>query len=181
MKTYQAKTVQEILQIPRHRHDYIIIKIGIEPDIEKASGRGTTHIFSFSKLMEIAIASAAIDIGMTPESVKKAVEFIRKYDPIYKLNIFEKDITGQNQILYHTGFALGVAYFWITIDGNVIEYQQFKKPSDMKLVLSKDAPRYSHLENGDGWGFPDDPKPNEFKSYSTLNLSAIKGYVLSKA
>jgi hypothetical protein len=63
MEIFQAKTIQKIVGIPKHRYSYILMKIRIEPDVEKVIGTGNTNLFSFKKLMEFAIASTAIDMG----------------------------------------------------------------------------------------------------------------------
>ena len=51
---FQAKDIQRIVQIPKHRYEYIASKIGIKPDVDEVEGQGHIHRYSFKNLLQFA-------------------------------------------------------------------------------------------------------------------------------
>ncbi len=72
---FQAKTIQKILGIKKHRYEYIASKIGITPDVDEVEGQGRTHIYSFKNLMQFAIIHHASDLGLSPKAAKRILLF----------------------------------------------------------------------------------------------------------
>lgn len=115
---FQAKEIQSILSIPKHRYDYSIMKIGINPDIEQASGRGKTNIFSFHGLMEFAIATVGIDIGINPNGIRFSIDTVNRVDMEHRLLYFDPN-TATDDLYYHYCHNNGVYSCLFTGD---IEY-----------------------------------------------------------
>jgi hypothetical protein len=80
MTVFQAKSIQEILGITKSRYDFILAKIHIDADIQKGRGTGKVNIFSFKKLLEFAIATKGIDIGMSLEDLTCSLKQIISID-----------------------------------------------------------------------------------------------------
>ena len=94
MKTnfqFQARDIQNILGIPKHRYEYIASKIGIEPDVEEVEGRGHTHIYSFKNLLQFAIVNQANKLGLNPKSSRKLIIFLNEFEKSKKLGVFDPD------------------------------------------------------------------------------------------
>jgi len=177
MKIYQAKTIQKIIGIPKHRYDYILMKIRIEPDVEKVIGTGNTNLFSFKKLMEFAIASTAIDIGMSPEVIRFSIESIRKADELWNWHLFEPDVEIK-PLSYHVVSNMGALFYCFsgdvhkqatcptifkTPDG--INFEQTMRPNWNMEMIAKVA-NFAQGLISDGI--------KEALGYLTLNLSEIK-------
>jgi hypothetical protein len=75
---YQAKTIQSILGIPKHRYEYIVSKIGIKPEVEEVEGQGRTHLYSFRNLLQISICHHASRMGLTPGAIRDFLGWLDK-------------------------------------------------------------------------------------------------------
>ena len=62
----QAKDIQRLLNIPRHRYEYLSTKIGIAPQISRGDGRGHIHRYHSMDLFKFAYVHHANMIGLTP-------------------------------------------------------------------------------------------------------------------
>jgi len=65
-----AKEIQAGFSLSKSRYDYIITKIGIIPEIKQVSGTGYYHLFSTKNAMQIGIANAGMNLGLSPKSIK---------------------------------------------------------------------------------------------------------------
>jgi hypothetical protein len=74
--TFQAKELQEMLSIPKHRYEYIARHFGIIPEVEQGEGSGRMNIYSFKDALIFAIAHHASEIGLIPAHVKKLVALL---------------------------------------------------------------------------------------------------------
>jgi len=181
MDIFQAKTIQKIIGIPKHRYSYILMKVRIEPDVEKVIGTGNTNLFSFKKLMEFAIASTAIDIGIHPDIIIASLAYIENADVTWNLHLFDQN-TKTNKLSYHTGFNLGA--FFYCFSGDVTE--KAKWPT---IIKTKDNINFEYSKGDDPhtvskviqyWESVIMQGINNALGYSTLNLSEIKKNILSK-
>lgn len=176
MKEYQAKTIQKILGMPKHRYDYILMKIGVEPDLDKASGRGKTNLFSFSKLLEFAIANTAMNTGMVPEIIKESLGRIRRIDSVEDLHFFDPDVS-TGRLKYYVGVEQEGKFSWFSGE----------------ISVKRQRPRFiSVLEGGEIDKAEKDGSYNNLASVVfgenfadaegvvTLNLARIKNNVISK-
>ena len=165
MKAFQAKNIQEILEIPKHRYDYILMKIGVKPEIEQASGRGKTNLFSLSNLLDFAIANAAMNLGMGPEMIRSALQHIH----LHCKKFFSKS-SYLDQIFYHVAADNDFAYYMFTgeVSSAMSDRHLYKYPKG-----------YSSETNPFPLG-DDDEGIDGIPGYCTLNLTFIKYAVLLK-
>ena len=75
---FQAKDIQRLLKVPKHRYEYIASKIRIIPEILEVEGQGRTHLYSFKNLLQFAIANRANDTGLTPKAIQRMFDFFDK-------------------------------------------------------------------------------------------------------
>ena len=181
METFQAKSIQEILLIPRHRYDYILMKIGIKPEYEQASGRGKINIFSFRNLLEFATATTAVDLGMAPNLIRTSLEQIHLMEVGYKANYFNREAKKIKEIYFHVASSHGMIF--TCFSGDVTdglrkpavfvsaenftekgEFNTFNAPNMIKAQIQ-------------GWSTK---ALSRSKGYITLNLYEIKKEVMSK-
>lgn len=160
MERFQAKTVQEILKIPKSRYDYILSKIGIEPDVQKVTGTGNVNIYSFGGLLEIAIASTGIDIGMIPGALRFALDRIRSDDNSENWRFFVlRDTT--MKLYYHHGFCADGTFFCYSGDvGDAFLRQQLYHGN--QIIVKKPKNKIIPF------------------AYQSIALSEIKKNVISK-
>ena len=144
MKTYQAKDIQKILGIPKNRYDYILLRLGVKADIEDAQGLGTgkTSLYSFKALIEFAIASAAIDLGIKPKLILFALDEIKRKDSEEKWGLFDekKDIG----LTFH--FATKKRNFFYCFSGDV--RKALKKPCVVGLIDKETGTHFNPFQNG---------------------------------
>jgi len=90
---FQAKDIQKIVQIPKHRYEYIASKIGIIPDVNEVEGQGHTHIYSFKNLLQFAFVHYASGLGLTPKASRALLSFLDEIDQLPKIHfgIYEPD------------------------------------------------------------------------------------------
>jgi hypothetical protein len=174
METYQAKTIQKILSLPKHRYDYMQMKIGIVPDVEKALGRGKTSLFSFSKLIEFAIAHVAMTSGMAPEIIGLSLKRIRRVDSEESLHLFDPEVKIK-KLDYHVAWEEGVTFFCFS--GQVPE--RIKRPLFLLITDEEDN------ENADRDGVHENLLSGKFDiddmtAHFTINLAKVKKSVVAK-
>lgn len=75
-KQFQAKDIQKMLDIPKHRYEYLATKIGIDPDIATGEGRGSANLYSFRNAMQFAIAHRLNEMGLGPGKIRSTLKFI---------------------------------------------------------------------------------------------------------
>lgn len=76
MKYFQAKDIQKVVGLPKHRYEYIASKIGIKPDVEEVEGTGKHHLYSFKNLLEFAFVHRANKMSITPKTIKLMLDFL---------------------------------------------------------------------------------------------------------
>lgn len=91
---FQAKDIQNMLDIPKHRYEYLATKIGIDPDIATGEGRGSANLYSFRNAMQFAIAHRLNEMGLGPNNVRKTLEFIDR-------KVAEKDYSTGDILFEH--------------------------------------------------------------------------------
>jgi hypothetical protein len=76
VNVFQAKDIQKIVDIPKHRYEYISSKIGIKPEYLEVEGTGRSHLYSFKNVLEFAFVHHANKLGLTPKAVNEMMRFI---------------------------------------------------------------------------------------------------------
>lgn len=93
MKHFQAKDIQRLIGIPKHRYEYLASKIGIKPEIEEVEGTGHVHFYSFKNLLEFAFVHTANDLGLGPKAAKEMLVFLSTNIELQKAGLFNPDKT----------------------------------------------------------------------------------------
>jgi len=99
---FQAKDIQRIVEIPKHRYEYLASKIGIKPDVEEVEGQGKVHQYSYRNLLQFAIVHHASGLGLTPKALRDLLSYIDKMDqsPKRELSIYDPDVMADLSIHY---------------------------------------------------------------------------------
>lgn len=84
--TFQSKDIQTILEIPKHRYDYIASKIGIKPEVEEVEGQGHVHMYSFKNLLQFAFVHHASGLGLTPKASRELLSYLDEIDQLPGMN-----------------------------------------------------------------------------------------------
>jgi hypothetical protein len=81
---FEAGDVQRIVNIPKHRFDYLATKVGISPDVAEIKAKGCSQRHSFRNLLQFAFAHAASRLGLSPCHVRNLLKALavdlKKYD-----------------------------------------------------------------------------------------------------
>ena len=189
MKSFQAKDIQKLVDIKKHRYDYIASKIGIKPEINEVEKTGYHHRYSFKNLLEFAFVHKANNLGITRKAAKEMLEFLSNnielkeaglFDPEKRIKallhyadsndgklfkLFGPAISAQDK----KGFFLGEGFDAI----NKFLKKSINKENKKGLLRVTEAmknltslPTFSDLADFDG--------------YITINLGAIKDRVLEQ-
>ncbi len=129
-KTFQAKSIQQILEISKSRHDYISTKIGVAPDFEKVSGTGKTNLYAFKGLLEFGIASTALDIGMNHKVITFLIDRAVKDDAQWEWEFFEKG-SHITTLCFHYGFYYDEDFYYYT---GCFKRQDFTTPRRNRIT-----------------------------------------------
>lgn len=82
---FQAKDIQRLLRIPKHRYEYLASKIGIRPEIDEVEGTGRTNLYSFKNVCQFGFVHHANLQGMSPKACREMLQVLDRIDPIYQL------------------------------------------------------------------------------------------------
>jgi len=135
MKKFQAKDIQKFLNINRQRYEYTITKFGIEPDIEKVSGKGHFHVFSFKNVIQIAIAHQVNRSGMSPTIVKDFLRWIKDVELIHNFGILDPN-TNDLKWLYIVDDSGGGNAKYFTFHNPISKMSNIAAESDCPLSFS---------------------------------------------
>jgi hypothetical protein len=76
IQRFQARGIQDMLGIPKHRYEYIASKIGVRPDVEQGEGRGTAHVYSFRNTLQFAFVHFANLQGLSPATCRDMITLL---------------------------------------------------------------------------------------------------------
>jgi hypothetical protein len=116
--TFQAKDIQDILFIPKHRYEYIASKIGIAPDVDEVDGQGRAHLYSFKNLLQFAFVHQANKLGLTPKAARRMLSIIDEFEKSEKFGVY--DPNNLNMLSIHYVDQLLIKYFAIS-DSKVLK------------------------------------------------------------
>ena len=189
MEAYQAKDIMRILQIPRHRFDYSLLRLDIEPDIEKAGRRGQTSRFSFSALLDFAIATTAFDLGFNPDFINFALKTIHQHDDEERWGLF--DPSTDKNISFHHGLKNKSVFYFFSGDVRSLlqkpwcldvrdpetgESLNLPKDFNPEKVSTKKLIKISNTVHN----LTRDVAANDLDVCQTFNISGIKKRVLER-
>ena len=90
MKSFRAKDIQKLLDINKHRYDYLASKIGIKPEINAVEKTGRHHLYSFKNLLEFAFVHKANNLGITRKAAKEMLEFLSDNIELKEAGLFDQ-------------------------------------------------------------------------------------------
>jgi len=179
MKHFQAKNIQELIGIPKHRYEYIASKMGIIPEIEEVENTGHVHLYSFKNLLEFAFVHTANQLGLGPKAVKEMLGFLSNNIELHEMGLFDPKKT--THVLLHYADCKDGKFF--KLSGQKGEYfgEGFDKVEEMLKEISKKKTKINIP------GLTDELKNlmalsgaelDDFDGYVTLNLGVIKDRIL---
>jgi hypothetical protein len=188
MKHFQAKDIQRLIDIPKHRYEYIASKIGIKPEVEEVEKTGHVHLYSFKNLLEFAFVHTANNLGLGPKAVKELLGFLSNDIDLHEAELFNPEkIT---QVLLHYADSKDGKIF--RLSGPDVSKQTEKSSYLGKgFDIVKEAQK--RMSNGEGdlhipglvKAYEDlmalsFTKLDELDGYITINLGVIKDRILKK-
>ena len=180
-RNYQAKDVQEIIGIPKHRYEYLASKIGINPDFKSADGQGTVKRYSFNNLLQFAYAHSAGGLGLSPESIRIKLSWLDEFQKKYK--IYESDAPLSVHFVCIDNFR----YYLLTGDALPIKREKSIHPMDFTRLAEAFEKIKKGVKGGDrlvdiiktkkiytkqGLKFSD--------GYLTINLGVIRARIINE-
>ena len=162
---FQARDIQRIVEIPKHRYEYIALKIGIKPDVEEVEGQGNVHKYSFKNLLQFAFVHHASGLGLTPKASKELLSHLDKIDqsPKRELSIYNPDVLGDISIHYVSD--KDSKYFCCT-----------------SFTLGEQERRMIFSEHSDNISIPYQKATSLYETmgFVTINLKSLKKNILEK-
>ena len=108
--TFQAKDIQNILLIPKHRYEYIASKIGITPEVDEVERQGHVHLYSFKNLLQFGFAHHGNKLGLTPKATRTMLSNIDEFEKSEHFGIYDPNKKESLSIHYiEDGFILSVS------------------------------------------------------------------------
>ncbi len=86
---FQAKDIQEMLGIPKHRYEYIAMRIGIKPDVEEVEGTGRAHSYSLRNALQFAFVHYANQRGLPPSACRDMLKLVDGIDQLLPFPIYD--------------------------------------------------------------------------------------------
>jgi hypothetical protein len=186
MKHFQAKDIQRLIDIPKHRYEYIASKIGIKPEVEEVEKTGHVHLYSFKNLLEFAFVHTANNLGLGPKAVKELLGFLSNNIDLHEAGLFNPKKTTKASVHYAD-----------SKDGKLFKLsgpdisEQGKKGGYLGKGFDKVKEAQKRMSNGEGeihipglikayenltaLSFL---KLDDFDGYITINLGIIKDRIL---
>lgn len=177
MKTnFQAKDIQKMLDIPKHRYEYLASKIGITPDIEEVEGQGKTHIYSFRNALQFAFAHKANALGLSPKASREMLVWLDGFEQQHQVGIYGSD--SQERLSLHVIIHGDLKFFRVSGDlpeqvvngiysSRDMEARFPLGPNELNEFYGEIRDAFKGLEYADG--------------YITINLHSIRKRVVDFA
>lgn len=188
MKHFQAKDIQRLIDIPKHRYEYLASKIGIKPEIEEVEKTGHVHLYSFKNLLEFAFVHTANNLGLGPKAVKEMLGFLSNNIDLHEAELFNPEKTVH--VLLHYADSKDGKFF--KLSGQSVS-EQGKKGGYLGKGFDKVKEAQERMSRGEGDihipGLVEAyknltaltlAKLDEFDGYITINLGKIKDRILRK-
>lgn len=79
---FNSKTVSKITGLSFRRIDYWDSTHFIKPSISEASGYGSVRLYSFNDLIQLKVAKTLMDMGISLQKIRKAINYLKKNMPV---------------------------------------------------------------------------------------------------
>jgi predicted RNase H-like HicB family nuclease len=81
MDGFGTKEVSKIVKLSKRQLDYWDRTHFIKPSIREASGYGSVRLYSFIDLIQLKVAKAFIDKGLSIQKIRKSLNYLKKNKP----------------------------------------------------------------------------------------------------
>ncbi|MCL4472405.1 MAG: MerR family transcriptional regulator [Actinobacteria bacterium] len=78
---YNSKTACKLVGISKRQIGYWDETHLIKPSVQEAGGRGTTRLYSFADLVQLAVVKSLIDQGISLQKIRKSINYLKKNFP----------------------------------------------------------------------------------------------------
>ena len=187
MRHFQAKDIQKLIDIPKHRYEYLASKIGIKPEVEEVEKTGHVHLYSFKNLLEFGFVHTANNLGLGPKAVKEMLGFLSNNIDLHEAGLFNPKKTTKASLHYadtKDGKFFKLAGQDISEQGKKGGYlgEGFDKFREMQKRMSEKKQGDIHIS-----GLTEALKTltaltvaklDELDGYITINLGIIKDRIL---
>jgi len=187
---FQAKDIQKVVGLPKHRYEYIASKLGITPDVEEVEGTGRSHLYSFKNLLQFAFVHRANKMSITPKTTKRMLGFLSINPELKSIGLF--DPKKSTKVSLHCVVFADKMYF--KISGESTSKQDAKsffpvKGFERTFELLEKMKGIAEGETVTIPGVTDEIKETmqltgmnleDSDGYITINLGSIKDRILKK-
>ncbi len=161
---FNSKTAAKLAGLSFRRIDYWDRTHFIKPSIQEASGRGTVRLYSFNDIVQLRVAKALLDSGLSLQKIRKAINYLKKNMPEIKKPLSElKFLTDGESIFVITKnkkeiidtlkngqvvFSIALGEILEALKGEVINLQK-----ERKYQVTVDGKKYTailHPDTEDG-------------------------------
>lgn len=78
---FNSKTAAKVVDVSFRQIDYWDRTHFIKPSVREATGTGSARLYAFSDLIQLKIAKALLDKGISLQKIRKAINYLRKHMP----------------------------------------------------------------------------------------------------
>ncbi|MEE9585166.1 MAG: MerR family transcriptional regulator, partial [Candidatus Brocadiales bacterium] len=89
MANFNTKAVCNVIGITPRQVQYWDETSFINPSIRQATGHGSSRLYSFLDLVQMRVAKALLDGGVSLQKIRKSLEFLRAHAPEVKSPLAE--------------------------------------------------------------------------------------------
>lgn len=79
--SYNTKAVMQVIGLTMRQIDYWDRTHFIKPSVQEAAGHGTARLYSFTDLVQLKVAKALLDGGVSLQKIRKAIIWLKKNFP----------------------------------------------------------------------------------------------------
>lgn len=97
---YNARTTCKLAGVTYRQIDYWDKTHFIKPSVREAGGSGTLRLYSFEDLVQLRIAKALLEQGMSLQKIRKAVSWIKKNFPDVQEPLAEKKLLTDGKSIF---------------------------------------------------------------------------------
>jgi len=164
---FNSKTAAKIIGLSFRQIDYWDRSHFIKPSISEASGYGSVRLYAFSDLVQLKVAKALLDRGVSLQKIRKAVTYLKKHmpeivKPLAELKLLTDGetifvLTNKKQEIIDTlksgqiVFSIALGDIIEDLQGELIKFQKDRKYSVTVAGKKYNVVLHSDAEDGGYW------------------------------
>jgi len=164
---FNSNTVKKITGLTQRQIDYWDKTHFIKPSISEASGYGSIRLYSFIDLVQLRVAKALKDKGISLQKIKKAINYLKKNMPEIEKPLAEiKFLTDGSTIFVITKdkkeiidtlnngqivFVFALGEMVEELKGKVVEFQRERKYTVVVKAKKYSVILHEDIEDGGYW------------------------------